>query len=179
MNELEAFKSQSDIRAALVPQALEDYKLELPRDFKGADGFSFNDKDPRVSEFRGLAKEWGLTQEQFQQGLALEASRVAFEETAYQEAKGKFVSSLGESGKQRLENINNFVKSKFGDVSADHLMTAIVTKEGVEVIERLIGTHVGSGAGNYGQNGRASGTGVSEEEYSKMSFAQKIELGRR
>jgi hypothetical protein len=132
-------------RAASIPENLEDYKAELPADFKLPEGaeFKIEDNDPLLPIARAWAKENGLSQEGFKGLLALRA-KLAIEDqsaqdqqfAAHLEAEGK---KLGENAKQRKEAVEAFLKSKLNKEKYEALRFDRTTSAlAFEAIEDLI-----------------------------------------
>lgn len=147
--ELAQFKAQADERLKTVPEKPEGYKPELPKDFKIEglpDGveIKINDKDPRLAAARTIAKDLGLSQDQFSRLLTLEAQRIAADAIADADELKK----LGDKGAERITGVDRFLKSVLPAAKYDALRKSgdMRTAAAVELIEDLQAKIAGSGA---------------------------------
>jgi hypothetical protein len=75
-DELKAFKATEDSKRLTLPQKPDDYKIELPADFKPPEGvtFEFKADDPLMAQARTFAHQAGISQEGFSKLLSLHAA---------------------------------------------------------------------------------------------------------
>lgn len=161
LKELETFKTEASIKAATIPESPDKYDFKLPGDFKPPEGMDVQLKpdDPLVGAWREQAHKFGLGQDGFEAGIALYANHVLTQAKAENDmltqAREGVTKALGPNGGQRLADINQFLDQRFGAGAAETFGNLGLTKQGVEIMERLISGSVGSGMGSFGQNGRS------------------------
>lgn len=175
------FKAAEDVRRATLPAKAEDYKIALPADFKPPEGieFKFNEADQNLQTFRTIAKEAGLTQDQFSKALSLYAGTRVTEAQTLKEARDAELGKLGSTASARISAINQFLDGYLGAEDAGHLKGALWTAGIVQSLEKLI-TKVATGHGsNFSQQHRDTGKAeVSDETYNSWSGAQKLNYAR-
>jgi hypothetical protein len=130
------FKAAEDSRKLSLPQKPEDYKVGLPKGFKAPEGmtFEFNEADPLLTEARTWAQKNGLSQEAFEEGLALIAARDIGTAQGINEAKGAQIKDLGVNGPARVAAVTTWMDAKgYGD-----LKPMLVTSKIIATFEKLM-----------------------------------------
>jgi hypothetical protein len=175
-----------DVRKGSLPQSADAYKVELPSDFKPPAGveFKFDEADPILPQAKAWAHSVGMTQEQFQQGLGLFAAAKVGEQANIDAARNAEVAKLGSTASSRVDAITRWMSGM--DSSADKadakaLAGMLVTARHVEAFERLITKFTSQGTATFSQQHRDNTPPgkVTEEVYSKMSDAERINYARQ
>lgn len=135
--------AEFDAAKAELPATADDYKLDLPADFKAPEGMDLHlDADSEeVKGFRAVAKDMGLSQGQFTQLLGLEARmRVQMAEDT-KTSTTEFVTAqkkeLGANADARIEAARNWLASKIGADDAAHIFTALPFAKQIVALEKL------------------------------------------
>lgn len=138
--ELTAFKQAADERAAAVPQ---DYKPDLPGDFKLPEGFEFSVDANRAAlpKLKEWAKEAGLTQEAFSKLMAIKAEDDLVLDEAERTHFAGEQKKLGENYDARAKAVDSFLKA---NLSTEHYEALKFDQRmfgalAFEAIETLIG----------------------------------------
>ena len=181
-DELSAFRAAEDTKRLSRPQKPEDYKSELPTDFKlpaGVD-YKLDDADPLIGQYRSLAIEAGLDQATFSKGLGLIAAIRVGEATQIKTARDAEIAKLGPNASARVDAVTTWAKAMVGDEAAGALSQMLVTSRHVEAFEGLIKRFTSQGAGSFSQQHRENApTKLSEDEYAKLSPRQKLEYAQK
>lgn len=127
---------RSEIEQERMAQVPESYvftqpELELP------DGIEINisEDDPILQAWNEIAKSAGLTQEHYNQGI-----QAWFEsQVAQMPNRAEEMEKLGDRGQDRIESIETLLQSKLGDKGFQWFQEAMITAEGIEAVEELIG----------------------------------------
>jgi hypothetical protein len=183
---LMAQKAASDLRATQVPAMPEAFELKLPEGFKlpeGVAGFKFNEADPALRDLKTWAHGKRLDQQTFSEMLSFYASSEVQKEAAFRSAQAAEVQKLGANGTSRVTAVETWLRSELGDDLANGMRSMMVTEKIVRGFEKLAAQHVTQGAANFSQAHRApeppaGGGRVSDEEYNRMSQAQRWEYAR-
>jgi hypothetical protein len=173
----------ADSRAAQIPAAPADYRLEFPKDLKLPVGavFEFASlKDPVKGPLIQGAQAWahanGLSQGQFSELLGLYASSQAHENIKTHETAKAEAASLGVTGPARVDAIAMFLRGHYGDTAAKPLLMTLATRHHVAVWEDVIRKLTNSGGSSFSQRGREVDTGeVDDKTYNSWSYTQKKE----
>lgn len=183
-NQILARDAAAQSKVLSLPQTADAYKAELPADFKAPEGvpFSFNEADPLLAQARTIAHELGIPQEGFSKLLGLYAG--AQVQTAQQvaAAKNAEVAKLGATGPARIDALDTFFKSYLGEAEGKTLMSRMFTAGDVAVAEKLVAKISNQGGAQFRQTGREPPTQqgkVSEEQFAKMSAAERLDYSRR
>lgn len=138
--ELTSFKAQQDERLAGVPEKADDYKLELPPDFKLPDGttFTIDDKDPAIPLLRQFAHDEKLPQSTVSKLLAIEAQRRAQELDAQVAAVQAEEKALGANFPQRKAAMEAFLRTNIPQDQYDAIRPLLTTAKAFEALEGLI-----------------------------------------
>jgi hypothetical protein len=182
---LMATKAQADLRATQVPADGSGYKPDLPADLQLPPGIEFkiDTADPSYRDLAAFAHARGWDQEAFSTAIGIFASREARQAAAFAEAQRAEVQKLGANGTSRVTAVETWLRSELGDDLANGMRSMMVTEKIVRGFEKLAGQRVTQGAAPFSQAHRtpepSPGPGrVSEEEYSRMTSAEKWEYAR-
>lgn len=182
LSELTAFKAEHDSKVASLPQSADDYKIELPPDFKLPDGveFKIDDTNPILAEARTFAKEAGLTQDQFSKMLTFEAKRVAAEAAAVDDFVKKSAEALGPKGKERVDAVQTWLTARVGADLTKALWNNMYQADQIVAFEKIMAAFASAGQPGATQTGREGGkeTALSEDEYKGMSFEERVHRAR-
>ena len=185
LNALVALKAEQDSRSASVPATKEEYKVALPAEFKieGLDikeGESpIDENDPRVGFARDFAHSQGFTQPQFEGLIALGVQMDMAEQTSLNEALNAQVEALGGKAKERVKAVTDWIGAKLGGEAAASLAPMLMTAKQVQAFERIMQLNRGAVPGSPGAGRDVGKPEISDEEYDKMSPAEKINYARQ
>ncbi len=137
-------KAAEDSRKLSLPQKPDEYKLELPADFKmpGDMKFVFNEQDPlqkgAIDAARDFAMKKGFSQPEFSDMLAVYAASRANEEIMLSTARKAEVEKLGATGVARVTAVNTFLDAHFQKDVAQAFKSTMVTERHVRGWEVII-----------------------------------------
>lgn len=181
-DDLTAFKASEESRRAAVPEKADGYELKLPADFKLGEGeaFELDQNDPMFAFGREVAHKARLDQAGFEGLVGMYAQMRVAEAKELNAAIEKQREALGAKGRERVEAANTFLTAKLGKDAGAIFEHVLMTKTGVEAVEKLMRLASGGGAPGYSGAGRDAGqTGPSEEEYAAMTPAQRLVAARK
>jgi hypothetical protein len=177
-DELKTFKAAEDVKALSRPQKPDDYKIELPPDFKPPAGveFKFDMADPLLAQARAEAHAQGMSQAGFSKMLGLYAAAKVGEEAQIEAARTAEQAKLGANAGARVDAVLNFLKG--ADPTPDKrdaaaLAAGLVTARQVEAWERLITRITSQGAASFSQQHRVPPDNNEIPGFATMSFAQQ------
>jgi hypothetical protein len=182
VNELTAFHAAQQSKLLALPQKPEDYKIELPGDFRPPEGVQFQLKtdDPLMAQARTLAKELGVTQEGFSKLLGLYAGAQVATQQQVLAARNAEIAKLGTTGPARIDALTTFYKAQLGDADGAAFMARIFTAADVQRAEKLLAklsgttSFTGSGREPPQPQGR-----LTDEQYRALSPAAKLDYNRQ
>ena len=170
------------VRRNALPKA-EDYKLELPKDYKLPEGLTFelDTKAPELARFRQLAAEKGLDQETVTQLMGLYGETQVSSRQAIEAARAAEVQKLGANGPSRVTAIQNFLTSIVGDERARAIGAGMASARQVEAFEALASRYLSQGAGQYSRahSEPPPAASPSDEDWGRMSAAERLDYARR
>jgi hypothetical protein len=181
LKELAALKADADMRAKAVPAKADDYKVELPSEFKAPEGFDFkfDEKDPAIPALKAWAHGMKLDQSAVSGLLAIEAQRQFALQKSHLEAHKVEMASLGANAETRLSELKGRITAAVGEDGFAVLAGSLFTARQIQVFEALMAKVSGGGLPSPGNGGRAGAGGMDESDYNKLSFEQKIEMARK
>jgi hypothetical protein len=175
-----------DSRRLSLPQKPEDYKIELPSDFKPPAGvkYEFNADDPLMAQARATMHdiETGkLTgQAAFSKLLGLYAGAQVATEATIQAAKTAEHAKLGANGPARVTALQTFFKGYLGDNDGAQLASRLFTAKDVEIAERLVAKMTNSGTFNAGGREPPEPAGrLSSEQVAKLPAPARLDYARK
>lgn len=186
-NGLVAFKAEHDANLAQVPEKSDGYEVKLPKDFKLPDGYKLPEgqespidvNDPRISHLRDFAHANSMSQSQFEGMVALGAQMDIAEQGRLNEALTEQRAKLGAKATERVSAVTTWLGAKIGGDLAAAVAPMLFTAKQVEAFEAIMRLNRGAVPGSPG-SGRDSGkTEISDEEYNKMSPAERINYARQ
>lgn len=154
------FKELSDTHAAhqariaARPAEPAGYELKFPDGFKPEVAVTFDDKDPRLADFRAFAHEQGWDQPTFSRALQIEAARVVAEQKMIETAQAAEIKKLGANGTARVTAVKTWLSGIVGKDPGQSLMDRMVTATDIEALEKLQLAFSTQGGTTYSNGGR-------------------------
>jgi hypothetical protein len=183
INELKSFRAAEDSRRLALPQKPEDFKIELPGDFKPPEGvkFEFKADDPLLAQARTMAKDMGLSQENFSKLLGLYAGSQVSSQQAIKAARDAEIGKLGTTGPARIDALTTFFKAQLGDAEGAQFLSRVFTAKDVEIAEKIVAKISGTRSfnANGGREPPEPKGRLSDADYSKLSPAAKLDYARQ
>ena len=172
------------MRRATLPPSPNDYKAELPADFKVPDGvtFSFNGNDPLLAQAQAVAHEAGLSQAQFSKLLAIYAGGQVSSAQQIQTARNAEVAKLGATGPSRIDALTTFYRAYLGDAAGNRRMARIFTAQDVQDAEMEVSKITSQGGAAFRGNGRMppeQAGRLSDEQIRQLTPAQRLDYARQ
>lgn len=180
-DELSTFKAAEDVRKNTLPKTADEYKVELPKEFKVPEGleFAFDEKDPLLGRAREIAHQRGLGQDAFTEILGLYAGARVGEAQQLKAARDAEVGKLGPTASARIDAVTTWMKGMVGEDGAKALSQMLVTAGHVQAFESLITKFTSQGAGGFKQNGRdQQSKQVDKATYDSWSIGQRLNYAR-
>jgi hypothetical protein len=142
LSERDTLKATFDERAKLIPEKPDDYKFDLPQDFKLPDGYKWEARpdDPLVKGMREIAVKHKLTTAEVADITALYASTQAQSIQSQGAFAAEQTKLLGENATGRRKAAGEWLGRVFGNNPAQKAMleSMLDYAPGVEAIETLI-----------------------------------------
>ena len=176
-DELKTFKAAEDVKAASRPQKADDYKLELPSDFKAPAGveYKLDTNNPALGQLRAVAHKHGFTQEAVSELLGVDAGNEVGTQAAIATARAAEIAKLGTTAPARVDTVIDWLTGMDGSPDkkfAKALAQMLVTADHVMGFENIINKVTSQGAAGFSQQHRAAPeAGI--PGFEKMSFEQK------
>ena len=172
------------MRRATLPPSPNDYKAELPADFKIPDGikYEFNNTDPLLAQAQAVAHEAGLSQNQFSKLLAIYAGGQVASQQQISNARNAEVAKLGAAGPARIDALTTFFRSYLGETDGNAVMARAFTAADVQRLEKLVSKITGQGGASFRGNGREppqQAGRLSDEQISRLTPAQRLDYSRQ
>jgi len=189
LNALTAFKAEHDANMAQVPEKADGYKVELPTEFQLPEGFKLDDgqsvadlidpNDPRIVAARDFAHANNMSQTQFSELIATGVQMDIAEQTRLNEAVQQQVEKLGPKAQERIGSVKTWIGAKLPAAQAEALTSMMFTSTQIEAFESLMRLNRGAVPGNPGAGRDIGRTELSDDEWSKMTDAQRIDYARQ
>ena len=181
---LAAFEASDKVRRATLPPSPNDYKAELPTDFKVPDGvtFQFNAADPLLAQAQTVAHEAGLSQAQFSKLLAIYAGGQVSSAQQIQTARNAEVQKLGATGPSRIDALTTFFRAYLGEADGNAVMARAFTAADVQRLEKMVSKITGQGGAPFRGNGREppqQAGRLSDEQIKQLTPAQRLDYSRQ
>jgi hypothetical protein len=177
-DELKTFKAADDVRRGSLPQKADDYKLELPADFKPPAGveFKLDTANPALASLKAVAHKHGLTQAAVNELLGVYAGNEVGSQAAIATARAAEIAKLGTTAPARVDAVTNWLSGM--DTSPDKgdakaLAGMLVTARHVEAFERIINRLTTQGTANFSQSHRVPADNAAIPGFENMSFEQR------
>lgn len=168
------------------PDSDEGYEMRLPETFEfpektqfGRDDAFFDSNDPRMALARKFAHTNKLTQDQFENLIAIGVKADLAEQAVLNEALQAEVEALGGKAKERVKAVADWLGAKLGGDAAAALVPMLMTATQVRAFERLMQLNRGAVPGNPGAGRDTGKADISDEEYDGMSMSEKFAYARR
>jgi hypothetical protein len=183
-DELAAFKAADSVRRSTLPPSPNDYKAELPADFKVPDGvtFQFNAADPLLAQAQAVAHQAGLSQEQFSQLLGIYAGGQVSSQQQIQTARNAEIAKLGAAGPARVDALTTFFRAYLGEADGNAVIARAFTAADVARLEKLVSKITTQGGAPFRGNGREPPQGdgrLSREQIERLTPAQRLDYSRQ
>jgi hypothetical protein len=151
LGELITAKATRDSLAATLPGKPEDYKAELPVDFKVPEGVNFqvDEKNPLLAQARAFAHRYQLPQAAFSELLALDSAQKIESTQRFETWKADQVAKLGPTASARVTAVDTFNRGMLGDKAAAALKSMMVTSDIVQAFEGLMAKFANQGSGSF------------------------------
>jgi hypothetical protein len=159
-NDLSAFKAEQEIKKSLLPKTADEYKVELPKDFKAPEGvnFEFNKDDPLLAHARTLAHQRGIDQDTFSNILGVYAANEIARASQLNTSRAAELQKLGATADQRIGNVETWLSGRVGDKAAPLVaqLKAFPHAGMVEAFESIIQQFSSQGGAQFDQRHRAN-----------------------
>jgi hypothetical protein len=177
-DELKTFKAAEDVRKGALPQKADDYKLELPKDFKPPAGteFKLDDKNPALGQLKAVAHKHGLSQDAVNELIGVYAGDKVGADAAIATARAAEIAKLGTSAPARVDAVVNWltgIDSSADKGDAKALAGMLVTARHVEAFERIITRLTNQGTAAFSQQHRTAPDDNKIPGFENMSFEQR------
>ncbi len=166
------------MKALSRPQKAEDYKLELPADFKMPAGveFKLDAANPALGQLRDVAHKHGLTQDAVNEIIGVYAGNEVGNQAAITTAKNAEIAKLGPTAPARVDAVTQWMAGM--DASPDKgdakaLAGMLVTARHVEAFERIITRLTTQGSAAFSQSHRVPADTKEIPGFDTMSFEQR------
>lgn len=167
------------------PETADGYDIRLPGDFAFPEGYELgkdespiNGEDPRVADARAFAHANKMTQEQFERMVEMGVKADFAEQTRFREALAQQVELLGPKAQERVSAVKNWVTAKLPEHQARAILGTLFTRDQVEGFETLMRLNRGNIPGNPGAARDSVKPELSDEEYDRMSVAERLTYAR-
>lgn len=173
------YKAHTD-RLASYPQKIEDLKIELPEGLNLPEGYALDDSNPAYAEARKLVFENKIDPAVASQMIGLHVKERLAEVQKINERIAEENAKLGANAAARVGAVTDALKGVVGEEHASALMSGIYTAAQVEALEKIVLKLAnGNTAGVTGGQREADNGEISDEEYEKMTPAQKLAYARQ
>jgi hypothetical protein len=174
-NEMVARAAADEVRRNTLPKSADEYKIELPKDFKPPEGiqFTFDQNDPVLKQARELAHTAGWDQDTFAKALGLYAGSRVTELQQVKQAREAELGKLGPTAPARVDSVVTWAKAKLGEELGGAFASMLVTAKHVEMAEKLVTMFASQGSANFSQSHRVPPDGGDITGYEKMTFEQR------
>jgi hypothetical protein len=183
-NEVATRDAANEVKRLSLPQKPEEYKLELPKDFKLPQGveFKLDTAKPEFSKFQQVAHKHGLAPDAVTDMLGVYAETLVGSQASIQQAYQAEINKLGANGPARVTAIDTFFTGLIGAQKAGELKKMMVTAGITEALESVVAKFSTQGAASFTQLHRETPEPqgrVSEEQWKTMSPAARLDYNRR
>lgn len=184
INENVAFKAAEDVKRMSRPQTPDEYKLELPADFRPPEGieFKFKDGDPLLAQAKAVMHEIDSGklsgQQAFSKLLGLYAGAQVADQQTITTARNAEIAKLGAAGPARVTAMNTWLEA----MGVPGLKARVFTAGDVQAMESLITRFASQGGAPFSAGGRVAPDmpgRVDSATYEKMTFTEKKEYAAK
>ena len=147
------------------PEAPSDYNAQPPEGFLPEDAsFTVDEENPMMKFWRDTAHKNGLSQTEFEQGIA------AFIDNVMHDAPNpdKVVEALGQNGQERFDAVHTWVSGRLGENALQHFGPLLGSTDGITLLENVIGMTKDFQQGGVGQTSAPKGPLTQEQIEQKM-----------
>jgi hypothetical protein len=161
-----------------LPQKPDDYKLDLPADFKPPEGIDYklDTANPALANLRAVAHKHGISQDAVSELLGVYAGNEVGTQQAIATARAAEIAKLGTTAPARVDAVVNWLVGMDGSADkgdAKALAGMLVTARHVEAFERIMTRVSSQGAASFSQSHRTAPEANGIPGYEKMSFEQR------
>jgi hypothetical protein len=166
-------------RKATLPPTPEDYKIELPADFKAPAGveFKIDTADPAIDQLKQVAHKHGLTNAAANELFGIYAAREIARETKINNGRKEQQDLLGANAGPRVDNVLNYFKGMDSTPDKRHaaaLADSLSMAAHVEAWEYLMNRLATQGAASFSQQHRVTPDNKpTDEEFNKWSYGDQ------
>jgi hypothetical protein len=182
LRDLVAHKAQTDSQKLSTPQPGE-YKLEFPHDYVLPQGveWRWNEADPLLAQAREFASASGMTQDTFSKLLGLHAASQMKDMQEFAAAKAAEVQKLGDTANARVDAVKTWLKAMAPDHFAGlaRVLEMAPSAATVKGLEALMHRYTTQGAGGFNDREPIIPGKLSDAEYGKLTYAERIEYASK
>lgn len=170
-DELKTFKAAEDVKALSRPQKADDYKLELPADFKPPAGveFKLDTNNPGLGQLKTVAHKHGMSQAAVNELIGIYAANEVSTQAAVTAAAKAEVTKLGATGPARVDAVTTWMDGN----GLAALKSTLVTAAQVQAFEHHITKLSSQGTASFSQSHRVPADDSKIPGYDTMSFEQR------
>jgi hypothetical protein len=132
-----------------------------PDEYKIGDDLSDLSDDPMVQDFKGLAKELGMSQEAFNKVLSWKRHT---DEQVSQTHIANEMTKLGKDGQAIVDQVSGWVKANLSPEEQQAAVNMATSADNILLLQKLIGMSKGSSPASISTQGE----GMSEEKLTEM-----------
>ena len=174
--------------ALTLPPSPNDYKAELPTDFKIPDGINYqiNADDPLLHQARSVMHDIDQGkisgQEAFSKLLALYAGGQVSSQQQISTARNAEIQKLGAAGPSRIDALTTFFRAYLGEPAGNRRMARIFTAQDVQDAEMEVSKITSQGGAAFRGNGREPpqpNNRATPEQLARMTQAQRLDYSRQ
>ena len=185
---LAAFEAGDRVRRSTLPPSPNDYKAELPADFKVPDGISYEFKadDPLLYQARQLFHDIDQGkisgQNAFSRALGLFAAGQVSSAQQIQNGQNAEIAKLGANGPTRVAALRTFWRAYLGEAAGERRFARVWTAQDVIDAEMEVSKITSQGAALFRGSGREppqQAGRVSDEQFARMNDRDRLDYTRQ
>ncbi len=178
--ELTTFKqeldAQSEARKADMPANAREYGI-LPEGAKLPEGYNLDPEHPMWGLLQDISFEKGLTKKEYGEVATKFVERSIDANKAFvaraEAQRNEMFKQLGDNGAQRIDAVNKFFVSAFGEKTAAQMSQTLFTPDIVKGWEQVQKALTSQGTVSFNGLGRDGAGGGDIEGWDKMTFEQR------
>jgi hypothetical protein len=185
---LVAFETGDKVRRSTLPPSPNDYKAELPADFKVPDGmkYEFKPDDPLLYQARQLFHDIDQGkisgQDAFSKALGLFAAGQVSSAQQIQNGQNAEIAKLGANGPTRVAALRTFWRAYLGEAAGERRFARVWTAQDVIDAEMEVSKITSQGAALFRGSGREppqQAGRVSDEQFARMNDRDRLDYTRQ
>lgn len=118
--------------------APDEYEIGLSDELKDRINLEEFSDDPLLEDAKSMAKEWGMSNERFNEMVGLFFKHQLSQDEAFENYKNEELKALGSNGQRRLDNIQQWAKANLDAENSEALFDALTSSRSVKAVEALI-----------------------------------------